>query len=397
MSIGFTPVYKIVKDGNDITNRFNDRTTEIQIDLKGGNGDSDQCRITVDDRDWMIKSVGKGAKLEVFLGYKEVGLAQMGIFEIDTDEYEINPRLIRLVGNSIGFAGALKAPAIKNFEDKTLGQIVEEIAATGKVSAYISPELAAQKIPMLNQTASPLHVLGELERRFGAMAKFENGKLIFISRDTGEGASGVSTPALVLKPEHIQKGFVRHTQRGDYAGAKVGWFDPATHVKKYVEEKGDDATSDDERPTFLSGRLGRTEGEAKAMARSQMAALKRSMGEAHLTLSKGNPWIRDQARVIVAGFRDKIDGSYIIDTVTHSYVKETGITTEILAKPPGTGDDFTSLNEGDFYKLGTAGVVGDRGPELPTGQVGKVQDDDTIVITTPPPRTPVEIEPPLNT
>lgn len=362
MPEGYTPIFKIMKDGTDITENFNDRALSIQVELTGGNNDSDRCLITIDDRDWAVEAVEVGSKIEVYLGYKEVGLAQMGIFEISTVEYGINPRQIKMTGTSVSFMDDLKAPAIVNHDSKTLSEIINGIAATGGVSAYISPELAKIKLPFVNQTTSPLHLLGELERRFGALAKFENGRLIFIDRDEGETASGAEMPVVVFGPAHFSQGYVRHTTRGDYGAVKVGWIDPDTHMKKYHEEKA----GDDDGPAFLSNKLARTEEEAKAMARSQMAALRRSTGEAHLTLAKGDPWVRDQQRILVEGMRDRINGSYVIDTVTHTYTKDAGLGTIVFAKPPGTGDDYTSLNEGAFLRLGTKGVVGELGPELPT-------------------------------
>lgn len=63
MPTGYTPIYKILKGGIDITDRFDDRTTEIEIILKGGDGDSDTCTIKVDDRDWRVATVDVGANL----------------------------------------------------------------------------------------------------------------------------------------------------------------------------------------------------------------------------------------------------------------------------------------------------------------------------------------------
>ncbi|MCJ2012169.1 phage late control D family protein [Methylobacterium sp. J-076] len=355
MQPGYTPIYKIMKGGIDITDRFNDRTTEIQVDLKGGGGDSDTCKITVDDRDWKIATVEVGAKLEVYLGFKETWLAQMGIFQVGTVDYVIMPKQIEIVGNSVGFTGAIKAPAIKNFENKKLGDVLNEIGALKGASVYVDPEFRDIELPFVNQTSSPLHLLHELERRFGAVAKFENDRLVFAKRDEGESTEGSETPVIELRPWHISKGFVRHTDRSQFDGVKVGWFDK-DHVKQYAEVEDPNASKEADGTTqqdfYLSKQLGRSEAEAKMMAKSQMAMLKRAQGEAHLTLAKGYPWIRDQMRTLLRGFRSEVNGSYVIDTVTHTFTKEPGIVTEILAKPPGTGEDYEGLDEGAFLRLG---------------------------------------------
>jgi phage protein D len=216
--------------------------------------------------------------------------------------------------------------------------------------------------------SSPYHMLHELERRFNAVSQFINGKFVFAARDEDDEGGGLDMPVLVLQPWHITKGFVRHTQRSQYDGVKVGWIDK-DHIKHYEEAEDPNATKESDGTTqndfFLSKQLGRSQEEAKAMAKSQMAQLKRAQGEAHLTLAKGNPWIRDQMRILLKNFRSEVNGSYVNDTVTHTYLKEPGISTEILAKPPGDGAEYESLDEKEFWKLGTGGVVGDFGPELP--------------------------------
>lgn len=285
----------------------------------------------------------------MYLGYKEVGLAQQGIFEVETVDYVINPKQIEIIGTSVGFEGAIKTPAIRSFEQKTLGDIIGQIARDKGIEAFVSPELGQIKVPYLNQMSSPLHLLHELERRFGALAKFENQRLIFIPRDEGETAGGIEMPVLLLRPPHLSKGFVRHTRRSDFDGVKVGYFDE-NHIKQYVRVQDPNASieadGEDQGNNFLSKHIGRSKQEAERMARSQMAALKRQQGEAHLWLSKGNPWVRDQMRVLLQQFRDEVNGSYVTDTVSHTFIKEPGISTQILAKPPGTGADYEGLPEG---------------------------------------------------
>lgn len=348
-----------MKGGLDITSRFNDRTTEISVTLKGGGGDSDTCKITVDDRDWKIATVEIGAKLEVYLGYKEIGLAQMGVFDVDTVDYVIVPKQIEITGTSTGFEGAIKAPTIKQFENKKVGDIIRELVDGKGGDPYISPELESIELPFLNMSVSPLHMLHELERRLGASAKFINGRFNFTTRDGGEGEDGLVMPVMEIEPWNVTKGFVRHTRRSDFDGVKVGYVDE-NHIKKFVRVQNPNASTEtdgeDQGNDYLSKQLGRTEAEAKSIARSQMQMLKRAQGEAQLSLSKGNPWIRDQQRLLLRKFRSEVAGSYIADTVTHTYIKEPGLMTEILAKPPGDGNDYEGLEENEFWKLGTEGL-----------------------------------------
>ena len=349
MPSGYTPVFRIMHEGNDVTDRFNDRTTQIKVDLSSGGGNSDTCSISVDDRDWRVASPEVGAWLEIYLGYKEVGLAQIGQFEINSVTYAGMPKSITITGTSVGFQSAIKAPAIKEFDNKNLGDILGEIAKkSGGVAPMIDPELASKKVPFLNQITSPLHILHELERRYGAIAKFENGKLIFAKRDSGKSVEGKDLPTLILRPEHLASWQIRHDARGNYSGAKASYWDKDSHVLKWVEEKANQAIHGEggssEQEPFRIGRMFNSKEEAEEAAKAQVGALRRSTGEANITLVKGDPWVRDSMRVVVQNTRDGMDGFYVIDTATHTYVKDAGLHTTIMCKP-GDPQSFENLSE----------------------------------------------------
>lgn len=355
MPTGFTPIYKIVKDGDDITSRFNDRATGITVQLKDGGGDADTCQISVDDRDWMIATVQPGARLEVFLGYKEVGLAQMGVFEIDSVDYNVIPKTIDIIGNSIGFTTPAKQPAIRNHDKPKLGDLIRGIAERHGATAAVSDALDGIELPFANQTSSDLQYLVELERRFGAIATFNNGRLVFQERDTGKALEGTDQQVLLLQPWDIHKAKATHTRRSEYSGAKVGWIDQ-DHVKRYVEHANPSAAQGLDNP-FLSNILGRNENEAKMIAKSQMAQLLRSQGQLTATLAKGNPWLRPQTPILMKRFRSEVNGSYICETVTHTFVSEPGLGTDLTARPPGEGQTYDSLDEKQFYSLGANGLT----------------------------------------
>ena len=337
MAIGHSPVFKIMHEGKDITDRFNDRTTQIQIDLTSGNGQSDTCKISVDDRDFRVTSPEVGAWLEVYLGYAETGLDLTNAFEIATVTYEWPPKSISITGTGIGFQTALKAPAMRAFDNQTLGDIVGEIAKSGGVLPIVSPGLANKVVPFLNQTASPLHLLHELERRFGAVAKFDSGRLTFVERDSFKAADGRDLNIIRLGPEDFARGSVRHEERGRYSGVKASWFDKDKNETVWIEEMASGPIREDgggpELPPFRMGRTFNSREEAVDAARSQVGALRRSMGEVNVVLARGQPWIRDSMRLVIERMRDGINGSYTIDTATHTFTKDVGLSTTLLCKP----------------------------------------------------------------
>ncbi len=345
MPVGFTPIFRINLDGTDITERFNDRLIRIDVTLAPGGGEQDICSIILDDRDWRLASPIVGRKLEIYLGYKEVGLAQQNVFEVNTVEYFGPPRSIKITGTAVGFMGALKVRDIKSFDGKTLGDIVGDIARKGGVEPMVETGLAQIEVPFLNQTSSSLHLLQELERRYGAIAKFENGKLAFVPRDSNESMSGIAMPILLLRPEHLAQWSVRHNQRGAYSSVKASYIDKDTHQTVWVEAANPFGPTDAEgKPGKLPYRIlmpHKTKEQAQAAIKSKLSSLRRSMGQAYFDLSKGDPWIRSNQRIHLASMRDGINGQYQADEVVHTYSKEQGLLTRITANPPGDGLSFS--------------------------------------------------------
>jgi uncharacterized protein len=343
VTTGYTPIYQIFKDGADITDRFNDRTISMKITLQAGGGQGDICQISVDDRDWRVARPFNGDFLEIWLGYAEIGMAFMGLFQISDVSFVGPPRSIAITGSSTGVGAKLKTPTIQDFENKEIKDILQDIAQKDGYALKMHPSFEGIKIPFKNQVISSMHLLQELERTFGAVGKVANGQLVFTPRDEGDTASGVSMPVLALGPEHFGTWNVRHTIRSNYDSVKAPYFDKETNVRKWHEFSRPNTGNIESLlggGPFQIGRMFNSKEEAESAAEARMGDIMRAAGEATVTLAKGDPWVRDQQQLLITGMRDGIDGSYVIQTVTHSYTKETGIETEISARPPGTGDDY---------------------------------------------------------
>ncbi|GEP02277.1 hypothetical protein [Methylobacterium oxalidis] len=342
----YTPVYRIDRNGEDITGNFNDRCISLEVRLAAGYGEGDTLTITLDDRDWKISKPTNGETLSIYLGYKETGFSYIGTFEINSISYAWAPKTISIHGTSVSFMNAAKAPAVKAYDSKTLGEIVRDIAKSAGVEAAVSPELDSVKIPFRNSFVSPLHLLQELERTFGAVAKFGEGKLSFTPRDTGDTASGQETPLVVLNPSDIASLELRETSRGSHSKVKAAFFDKTENIKKYVESASP-FSSDENSPIYTLGPVFNSQVEAQAAATSKMSDLLRGYVDGGIVLSRGDPFIRDQSRVYIQGARDGINGSYIADMVRHSFTTANGLNTSMHIHSNGTGNDYGSIANAD--------------------------------------------------
>jgi phage protein D len=325
-----------------------------------------------------------GDVLSIWLGYQEVGLSYMGTLEVDDVTFLGPPRSIKLLGKSTGSSNIQKAPAIKEFDNKSVGDILGQMAGQTGLGVSISGDLAGIKIPFKNQGVSNLHMIHELERLTGAVAKVVDGKLMFVKRDGAETASGVALPTLVLHPEHFGTWQVRYTSKPGYGQVKASYFDKDEMVRKWVGQgisagDGGVGLANKFGGAFNIGQLFNSEAEAKAAASSQAENFKRAEVQATFDLAKGDPWIRDQQTLIVTGMRDGINGSYVIDKVTHSYIKSTGIKSNMECKAPGDGANYEEASK-EFMRPGPGELLGEylrTHPEI-TRDALTQQDIDAI-------------------
>ena len=351
----YTPIFEMYKGNENITANFQNRALSIKVELASGNGSQDTCSIIIDDRDWLVATPQVDDVLTISLGYKEVGLAFIGTFEIDEVTFSFPPKQIMIHGNSEGFNSAFKSPQIKNYSGTTVGEILGKIAGDIGLSPIIDPKIAAEKIEYKNATTSPMHLVGELERRFNGVAKISQGKLSFSKRDSGTSASGAEIPLIVLRKEHFASCQVKHKNRSDYTKSVAQYKDKDSNKTIDVEAKsavegllGQGGGTGDK--PFTIKNLFPTKEEAQAAADSQMKALDRTLGEGLFTLAQGDPWIKDQNRILVIGTREGIDGSYVADIVTHEYTRDGALKTSMKTDGNGEGTSFAPLYEADPTK-----------------------------------------------
>ncbi|MEH2517506.1 phage protein D [Bradyrhizobium sp. AZCC 1610] len=360
MPTGYTPIYRIEKGGINITDRFNDRCTQIKIDLQAGNGESDQCTITLDDRDWAISRPFPGETIGIWLGYEELGLAYMGTFNINDVLFNGMPRTIMLIGRSSGLNDLQKAPTVREFDNQSIGSILNKMASQTGLQAAIGGELAGITIPFKNQITSNYHMIHELERMYGAVAKVVDGKLMFVKRDGRTTAAGTELPTIILNPQHFGTWSVKHSSRPTAGSVQASWWDDKDMVRRWVEHAGGGTDSGGEvfgGPMQLGGIFNSAE-EALAGAKSKMEALRRAEMTGRFDLAKGDPWIRDQLGILVTGMRDGIDGGYIVDKATHTFIRSTGIKTTLECKASGPGDNLAEASKEFWQPIGNE-TVGD--------------------------------------
>lgn len=339
----WTPVFRIFRNEADITDRWQERMVSLKVTITSGDGSQDAFEAVLDDRDFLINMPSKGVILDIFMGYEEVGLAYLGSFNVGEVYFEGPPSSMRLVGKAAGMLSVMKSPVVSQFEGKSVGDIVREVGGRGGLQVRVAPYYDSIQVPYKHQITSNWHLLQTFEKDFHAVSKVEFEELLFFERDLGQGMQVQSLPSVNLRPEHLAQWSTRITDRWEYSNVEISWRDKNTNQRRYETVPVFPGAESNMR--FVDGRIYNSQEEAQAAGRSKAEAFRRNTIMGVFNLAKGDPWIRAQLPMVVGGMRDGIDGAYIIETVTHTFTKDSGILTEIEAHTPGA-EGFEDPTEG---------------------------------------------------
>lgn len=346
-----TPSFSISVGGSDITGSLNDRLVSLTVSDSEGLS-SDSVEIELDDRDGKIQIPRKGAQMSVSMGYKETGLQLMGLFVVDEVEVSGYPMMMVIRGKSADMREDFKKPRTGYWDDKTLADVVKEVAQRNGLSAKVSAAIEAFTYKYLPQTEeSDLHFLTRLARKHDAVMKPNNGKLMFIKKGEG-GLSGMS----IVKTQVIDY----TCQLRDRPAVKKGigtWWDQRAAERKRVEKQGPAEVGPDYE--MLHSVL--NEDEAGIDAQSTADAQARDAGSLDITIL-GQPGYCAEMIVSVSGIRQGVDGPWRVKTAEHR-LDGSGYITSLSCEYPsasgsGSGSEGGASASGSKEGGGPGGAPG---------------------------------------
>lgn len=327
------PQCKITVDGKLVSGVFMERLQSCRItDAEGVASDS----VSIELNDFPPASIPrKGAIIRVWMGYSANSLAFMGSYTADEVEVSMLPYSMKITGKGADLRMKSKGAKERHWDNKTLGDIIEQIAGENGLSAKVDSALASFKIPWIAQEAeSDIHLIERLAQRHNALFSIKDGKLVFAEKGAGKNAGGVGLSAVVATPDNIVVGSARvqFSDRGEYKKVKARYYDRDAAENKVVEEESSDEGGTD----YIIGDPFTDEAEAKAAAKATAKELKREAITASVTLL-GDPNVRGGAPFSFSGVREGVDGiPLIIENAVHDFSKS-GYTVAITAKLQGQG------------------------------------------------------------
>ena len=323
-----TPDFRLSLDGVDLSARIRPRLVQLTLTEKRG-ADADQLDITLSDHDGRLAIPREGARIALQLGWKAgagvaVGLVDKGQFKVDEVEHSGAPDLIVIRARSADFTASGRIRRLESFTDKTVGQIIEQIAGRLGVAAKVAPALAGKMVPVFEQGRMSDHALLEtIGRRYDAVATVKTGTLVFAPIGAGTTASGKSLPSATIKRQDGDQHSWRRAARDTYSGVTAYWHDPGAAERK-GETAGDTAKAKKLKRTFGN------QADAKAAAEAEHRRQQRGAATMGLTLALGRPEIYPEQRVTLTGYgKPEIEAArWLVAEVRHD-LSDRGFTTQL--------------------------------------------------------------------
>lgn len=322
----------VTVNGQLMTAPFWSRLVSIEcVDQEGITADT--CRLVLNDgpEAGYLAIPDRGAFITVALG--QMSAILIGRYTLDEVTVQCLPYAMEISGKSADVRKEMKANKVRHWDDKTLGDVVEEIAGEHGLTASVDQELASFQLPWLGQLdESDLHFLERLAKRQNALFSVKNGQLIMAKKGSGTTPGGTALSTYTVTPNIIVENTCRVSlaDRSTYKDV-VAYYQDRDGVQRKelrVEVPG----AEDGVASYTVQDPMATEEEAEKVAGSKAKELQRATDRLSVTVL-GDPGVAAGMPLTLAGVRPGVDGrQWIAKTVRHRFDKGGGYTTSIDAE-----------------------------------------------------------------
>lgn len=338
--MGLKPTYQVLANTTDITAIIESRFVSLSLtDETGITSDMLEIKLSDHDPAAPIQKPPKGAELEVFLGYDGVN-ARMGLFCVDEIEYSGWPGEMTIRARGAIFDKTPKGKA--NLQSQktrswpagtTLGAMVTKIAKEHGMEPAVSAALKSIPLPYIaQQDESDLNLLVRLGKKYDAIVKPADGKLILAKRGESKSVSGQALAAITVTPASDVTSFhVMETAR-DSSGTVIAYYHKTKTSRRHEVKVGSGE------PVTRLKQFQPTKEMATALAKAELAKRDRQKSTLSLTMPGRND-IGAECPLTTSGFRDGVDGEWIVTRATHSIDKSGGYSVSVEAETPTEATD----------------------------------------------------------
>lgn len=330
------PAVSVTVNGANITSIVLPRLVSLSI-TDGIGTESDVLQMTLADHIGLLPLAipPAGAEIEVALGYL-FAAKKVGVYIVDEVQVSGPPGQMTITAYAAthGDSDQGKKPLSEQRnrswpEGTTVGALVQKIAGDSGFEAKVSSGAASIALAHIDQIAeSDFSVLTRIARDYGLVFKPGGGKLVVAK--IGE----LPTPTVALTPRQVTSWQVAFLRR-EAAGKVVASYRDTGASETIDVEVTVSGVAEPVKGATQTRRLRRvfpTREAAEAAAKAE--ADKASRASRQLTLNlPGRTDLIAEGRVVLAGFRPGVNGSWLIKTVQHQ-VDSGGYRCSVTAEAP---------------------------------------------------------------
>ena len=322
-----TPDYKVIAAGVNITSQIKDRLLSLIVNDEAG-FKSDTVEITLDDRDNAIELPLLGAPLIVFMGYKETSLVPMGVFTADEVVAKGPPDRVTIRGKAANLGGSIKEQKTRNWDKKTIKDIVGTIAGEHGLEPKVAEALKSFKYEHLDQVdESDINLLTRIAKEHDAITTVKGQALLFMPKGEGKTVSGILMPPRPITKSGELSWSMTLASRGNFKSVKAHWHNKKTGQKETV-------TAGKGSPVKRLRHVHASKAEAEKAAKAKLDEFKRGDDTLSITMP-GDPTIAAEGQIVASGFRIGVSGLWSVTNANHQ-ITSSGFKTTIKTEKPNS-------------------------------------------------------------
>lgn len=337
MGLNVEPAFRVVANSEDITDKIMSRFKSLRItDETGNTADTLELQLADHDPSDPIQLPPVGAELEAFIGY-DGEVRRMGLYICDEVEISGYPGSMTLRARAAPFEASrggkndLQTQKTRTWKKgTTIGGMVQRMAGEHGLSAAVSESLASIVLPLTVQSQeSDMNLLLRLGKQHDAIAKPGGGRLMFVTRGESTTASGERIPEVTLTPADGSAYKVTIASR-EKAGTTIAYYRDVRGANRQEVKVGSGEPIVRLRMAYAD------RATAEAAARAKQREQARQTRKLSYTLP-GRQTLMAEATVVMQGFRDGVDGRWLVKHAEHS-IGNDGYRTSIECEQPNSAD-----------------------------------------------------------
>ncbi|WEJ60255.1 late control protein D [Devosia sp. FJ2-5-3] len=333
-----TGIVKVIVGGQDVTSRFSPRLETVSVS-RAAREASDTIQILLADPDGTTLMPDTGAPIVVEMGH--VGRGSGQVFEGFVDSVRSSGgkdkgRKLSIDGTSVDNKSKVKAPGLRSKAEATFGDVAKEWGQKAGLNVTVAGSLSGEfRDFWIMQQESFMGWGQRMARELGASFKVIGGRAFFAPLNEGISASGKQLTGIraAWGENLIDWDIAPMLGRPQYGKVKGRFYDIEKAKWEEVEQAVKDAGIDIDFRQLIGSA---TKDNATQSSKSVSKDSEREKGQGSVTIT-GDYAAEPEASVTVSGTRAGIDGTYLLDSVTHSYSKGEGFRSSLTLRLPSEG------------------------------------------------------------